>query len=232
MERRIMAEIENKVIYGKFFVAKSDQDDSKFNDKNALGFGWRPGQSEFNLVIDSCTIDGGGVSEGLKLSFCRNVIVRDSQIMGGSEDCVDIVRGENILFENCTFFAGPETKQHITCKGGVKNITFKKCKFVGSFKNWWDGACIDLGNWTDYDDVDRPMVRNINIENCVMQDVGCRILYRRLYSETPKVSNSRGLKFNAPRIFVKLFWWLQRKGAIGARRRFPEDWLKVYDFEL
>ena len=152
--------------------------------------------------------------------------------MGGSEDCVDIVRGENITFDNCTFFANSDTKQHITCKGGAKNITFKNCKFVGSFKNWWDGACIDLGNWTDYDDVDRPMVRNINIENCIMQDVGCRILYRRLYSETPVVTNSRGFRFNAPRLFVKLFWWLQRKGAIGPRRRFPEDWLKIYDFEL
>lgn len=223
---------EKKVIYGKFFAAKSSESDSKFNDKNALGFSWRPGQPEFSLEIDSCTIDGGGVSEGLKLSFCRNVIVRNSQIIGGSEDCVDIVRGENITFENCTFFANPDTKQHITCKGGAKNITFKNCKFVGSFKNWWDGACIDLGNWTDYDDVDRPMVRNVNIENCIMQDVGARILYRRLYSETPKVSNSRGFRFNVPRIFVKLFWWLQRKGAIGPRRRFPEDWLKIYDFEL
>jgi len=223
---------EEKVIYGKFFAAKSNENDSKFNDKNALGFGWRPGQPEFSLVIDSCTIDGGGVSEGLKLSFCRNVIVRNSQIMGGSEDCVDIVRGENITFDNCTFFANPDTKQHITCKGGAKNITFKNCKFVGSFKCWWNGACIDLGNWTDYDDVDRPMVRNVNIENCIMQDVGAGILYRRLYSETPKVSNSRGFRFNVPRIFVKLFWWLQRKGALGPRRRFPESWLTIYGFEL
>lgn len=223
---------EKKVLYGKFFTAKSEEDDSKFKDTNALGFGWRPGQPEFELVIDSCTIDGGGASEGLKLSFCRNVTVKNSQIMGGCEDCVDIVRGENITFENCTFFANPDTKQHITCKGGAKNITFKNCKFVGSFKNWWDGACIDLGNWTDYDDVDRPMVRNVNIENCIMQDVGTRILYRRLYSETPTISNTQGFQFNVPRIFVKLFWWLQRKGAIGPRRRFPENWLKVYDFEL
>ena len=228
----MMAEQEDKVLYGKFFAAKTSNDDSKFNDSNALGFSWRPGQPRYTLTIDSCTIDGGGASEGLKLSFCRDVTVRDCQIMGGNEDCVDIVRGENITFDNCTFFANEDTKQHVTCKGGVKNITFKNCKFVGSFQNWWDGACIDLGNWTDYDDVDRPPVRNIKIINCTMQDVGCGILYRRLYSETPQVTNSRGFKFKVPKIFVKMFWFLQRKGMIGGRRRFPEEWLTVYDFEL
>jgi len=224
---------ENKVLYGKYFTAKdSESSESKFYGKNALGFGWRPGQPEFTLVIDSCTIDGGGAAEGLKLSFCKNVSVRNTQVFGGYEDCVDIVRGENISFENCTFFAGPRTKQHITCKGGAKNITFKNCKFIGSFRNWWDGACIDLGNWTDYDDVDRPMVRNVQIINCDIQNANYRVLYRRLYSETPHVHNSRGFGLNVPRIFVKSFWWLQRKAAIGTRRRFEQDQLKVYDFEL
>lgn len=219
---------EKKVLYGKYYVCDSQEQE----ESAALSFGWRPGQPKFSLTIDSCTIDGGGATEGLKLSFCRNVIVRNSQIMGGSEDCVDIVRGENITFDNCTFFANPDTKQHITCKGGAKNITFKNCKFVGSFKCWWNGACIDLGNWTDYDDVDRPMVRNVHIINCDMLDVACRILYRRLYSEMPVVKNARGFRFNVPRLFVKLFWWLQRKGAIGPRRRFPESWLTIYGFEL
>ena len=219
---------EKKVLYGKYYVCDSQQQE----ESAALRFGWRPGQPEFSLTIDSCTIDGGGATEGLKLSFCRNVIVQNSQIFGGSEDCVDIVRGENITFDNCTFFANPDTKQHITCKGGAKNITFKNCKFVGSFKCWWNGACIDLGNWTDYDDVDRPMVRNVHIINCDMLDVACRILYRRLYSEMPVVKNARGFRFNVPRLFVKLFWWLQRKGAIGPRRRFPESWLTIYGFEL
>lgn len=224
---------EHKVLYGKYFTSKNpESDESKFYGKNALGFSWRPGEPEFSLEIDSCTIDGGGIAEGLKLSFCRNVLVRNTQVFGGYEDCVDIVRGENIYFENCTFFTGPRTKQHITCKGGAKNITFKNCKFVGSFRNWWDGACIDLGNWTDYDDVDRPMVRNVNIINCDMQDLNYRVLYRRLYSETPNVLNSKGLGLNIPTIFVKAFWQLQRKAAIGSRRRFEENQLKVYNFEL
>jgi hypothetical protein len=209
-----------------------EKTESKFNGLNALGFSWRPGQEMFSLEIKSCKIDGLGVAEGLKLSFCRNVKVIDSTIIGGYEDCVDIVRGENITFENCDFIANSGTKQHITCKCGAKNIVFKNCNFIGSFRNWWDGACIDLGNWGDYDDVDRPKVRGVSIINCKLKNVMFPILYRRLYSNTPRVKSSSGFGLRVPNIFVKIFWLLQRKELIGKRRRFPENWLKVYDFEL
>jgi len=223
---------DNKVYYGKYFVAKKSESDSQFNDSSAFTLGWRPGQPEFSATIDSCTIDGGGASEGLKLSFCKNIKIQNSQIYGGSEDCVDIVRGENIYFYNCTFFANPGTKQHVTVKGGARNITFKNCKFIGSFKNWWNGACIDLGNWTDYDDVDRPKTRDIKIVDCEMQNVTFPLLCRRLYANSPIVQNTQGLGLMIPSWAVSIFWFLQRKGWLGKRRRFPESWLKIYDFEL
>lgn len=220
--------LENQV----FSSNEVEKEESKFHGLNALGFSWRPGQDKFSISIKSCTIDGSGVAEGLKLSFCRDVRVVDSTIIGGYEDCVDMVRGENLFFENCTFIANNGTKQHITCKGGAKNIVFKDCKFVGSFRHWWDGACIDLGNWGDYDDVSRPKVRDISIINCSMENVACPILYRRLYSETPTVKSSFGFGLKVPSLFVKIFWFLQRKELIGKRRRFAKDQLKVYDFEL
>ena len=222
---------ENKVYYDKYFVAKKSEDESKFKDSNALGLGWLPGQPEFKTVIDSCVIDGRGGSEGLKLSCCRNIKIQNSQFFGGNEDCVDIVRGENIFFYNCTFSAGPDTKQHVTIKGGARNITFKKCKFKNSFKSWWNGACIDLGNWTDYDDVDRPKTRNVRIIDCQMQDVTFPVLYRRLYADSPIVQNTQGLGLIIPSRVVSIFWFLQRKGWLGKRRRFPEPRLKIYDFE-
>lgn len=218
-------------IDGETFSQDNLEDiESKFNDKNALGFGWRPGQKQYALSINNCEINGSGVSEGLKLSFCRNVNVDNCTIFGGYEDCVDIVRGENITFKNCKFIS-QNSKQHITAKAGIKNLSFINCTFVNSFRKFYDGACIDLGNWADYDDVDRPMVRNVLIEDCRMDNVGTPILYRRLYSETPQVKNSSGFKFNVPRIFVKMFWYGQRKGFLGPRRRFPSSWLEVYDFE-
>jgi len=223
---------ERKVFKGQYFKSPTQENsESKFYGKNALGFSWRAGQEEFSIEIDSCTIDGKGVAEGLKLSCCRNVKVLNSIIIGGYEDCVDIVRGENIEFINCTFISSGKTKQHITCKGGAKNISFVRCKFVGSFRNFWDGACIDLGNWTDYDDAKRPRVRNIKIEDCQMNNVLYPVLYRRLYSETPVVERTRGFGLKIPRFFVAAFWFLQRKGLIGERRRFHSSGLKILDFE-
>ncbi len=223
---------ERKKITRKYFKSNLSEDgESKFYGKNALGFSWREGQPRFSIEINCCTIDGNGVAEGLKLSCCRDVTVIDSIIIGGYEDCVDIVRGENIKFINCTFISNGKTKQHITCKGGAKNISFVKCKFVGSFRNFWNGACIDLGNWTDYHDIKRPKVSNIKIEDCQMKNVLYPVLYRRLYSESPMVENSFGFKLKIPKIFVSAFWFLQRKGLIGERRRFDSSNLKILDFE-
>lgn len=213
-----------------FFNPNPGDPSSKFQDSSALAFSWSPGQERYSLSIKECEIDGRGVSEGLKLSFCRNAEVRDCIIRGGYEDCVDIVRGENISFKNCKFIS-QNSKQHITAKGGVKNLSFNNCTFVNSFSKFYDGACIDLGNWTDYDDVDRPMVRNVLIKDCKMEKVGFRVLYRRLFSEAPTVKNCHGFGLRVPRLFVKLFWTAQRKGWLGARRKFPESWLKIYDFE-
>ena len=224
--------MKKKVIKNKTFRSSgSGEKSDKFNSLSALSFSWRFGQEPYSLLIDSCTIDGSGAAEGLKLSFCNDVTVRNCKIIGGRADCIDIVRGRNISFEDCRFIA-KNTKNHITAKGGIKNLSFKNCIFENDFKYFFDGACIDLGNWTDYDDVDRPMNRNIVIENCKMKNIRNKILYRRLYSETPKVINSHGFGLRVPKIFVSLFWLGQRKGWLGKRRRFPEEWLKIYDCEL
>lgn len=215
----------------RFTSGEKEERESKFYGKNALGFAWRPGQEEFELLIDSCVIDGAGVAEGLKLSFCRNVRVLNTTIIGGYEDCVDIVRGSNITFENCKFISSKKTKQHITCKGGAQGVSFINCQFINAFRHWWNGACIDLGNWTDYDDVDRPKTRNILIKNCKLSGVLFPVLYRKLYSECPKVYGSNGLGFSIPGIFVKIFWFIQRKNLFGNRRRFGQSNLKVFDIE-
>mgnify|MGYP001181212837 FL=1 len=220
-----------KFKHQKFTVKNPEKGDrSKFTDANALGFGWRPGGKRFSVEIDSCEIDGAGGSEGLKLSFCHDIVVKNSTILGGYEDCVDIVRGSNISFENCKFIS-QGSAQHITIKAGVKNVSFKKCKFINPFRSVINGACIDLGNWADYDDVDRPKTRSISIDNCSMENIRFKALYRRLYAESPEVNSSQGFGIKVPNLFVRIFWKMQRKGWLGERRRFPESWLKVYDIE-
>lgn len=213
----------------KFRASKEESPDA-LRDTSALSFCWRPGQERQSILIEDCIIDGRGASEGLKLSFCSNVYVKKCAIFGGYEDCVDIVRGTNIVFSQCTFISA-QSKQHITAKGGAKGLTFRKCLFLQPYRKWYDGACIDLGNWTDYDDVVRPGVRDVLIDNCTMFDAG-PVLVRVLHGDSPSVSNSRGWVIKVPPLFTKLFFHLQRKGKLGKRRRFAPDDLKIYPHEL
>jgi hypothetical protein len=189
-------------------------DPSKFNgtqDDNALGFGWRPGQEEQTILIENCEIDANGVAEGLKLSYCSNVKVINCTIIGGYEDCVDIVRGSNILFKNCKFIA-KNTKHHFTIKCMVAGVQIIDCEFVNEFNNLLDGACVDLGNWADYDVEDLPKTKNIEISNCKLINFRKykKIISRRIYAESPLVSNTHGFVLKIPQIFVKIFWSFKR----------------------
>tara|TARA_B100000212_G_scaffold342604_1_gene331222 strand:- start:29383 stop:30051 length:669 start_codon:yes stop_codon:yes gene_type:complete len=219
-----------KLIEGQDFSCGAGYQD-KFLTSCALGLSWRPGREKIGYEIRDCLIDGSRGGEGLKLSFCYDVYVEDCTIIGGVEDCVDIVRGGDISFYNCRFVS-KNTKHHITAKGGVKSLSFTNCNFVGDYRMKWDGAFIDLGNWTDYDDVNRPGVREVSLNNCRIFESSRKILCRRLYSENPSVKNCDGKILKIPKILLALFWWGQRFGLLGTRRRLPEKDLKVYDFEL
>ena len=113
------------IIKGKTF--RGDLKNGK--QSNALGFMWRPGMPKQKIRIEGCTIDAGPVAEGLKLSYCHDVIVKNCTIIGGFEDCVDIVRGGFMIFENCRFVS-KNTKHHFTIKCNASNITIKDCVFV------------------------------------------------------------------------------------------------------
>lgn len=194
------------VIKGKTFKG----DPKKGKQSNALGFIWRPGMSKQKIRIEDCTIDAGPVAEGLKLSYCHDVIVKNCTIIGGFEDCVDIVRGGFMIFENCRFVS-KNTKHHFTIKCNAYNITIKDCVFVNDFNKLIDGAFVDLGNWSDYDVDDLPKTKDIYIVDCKFENVSWykKIISRRLYAETPVVRGT-GFILKIPRLFVWLFWKLRR----------------------
>ena len=177
---------------------------------NALGFMWRPGMPSKKIRIDNCHIEAGEVAEGLKLSYCSDVVVTNTTIIGGFEDVVDIVRGGFMLFENCRFIS-KNTKQHFTIKCQASNITIKNCTFVNDFRTIIDGAFVDLGNWSDYDIDDLPKTKDIYIVDCKFENVSWykKIISRRLYAETPIVRGN-GIILKVPRLFVWLFWKLRR----------------------
>lgn len=197
------------VVKDKTFIG----DPSRFKkgiDGNALGFMWRPGRPKQSILIENCVIDANGVAEGLKLSYCHDVVVKDCKIIGGYEDCVDIVRGSNITFKRCKFISN-NTKHHFTIKCMVDEVRIIDCTFVNNFRTIFDGAFVDLGNWADYDVDDLPKTKNIAIINCGFENVPKwrRLIARRLYAETPKVEG-QGWIFRIPSIFVKAFWAFRR----------------------
>ena len=179
-------------------------------ESNALGFAWRPGMPKQKIRINNCTIDAGPVAEGLKLSYCHDVVVTNSTIIGGFEDCVDIVRGGFMLFEKCRFVS-KNTKHHFTIKCQAYNITIKDCIFENDFNNIIDGAFVDLGNWSDYDVVDLPKTKEIYIVDYKLKNVSWykKIISRRLYAENPIIRGT-GFVLKIPRLLVWLFWKLRR----------------------
>ena len=194
------------IIKGKTFKG----DPKKGKQSNALGFMWRPGMPKQKIRIEDCTIDAGPVAEGLKLSYCSDVIVKNCTIIGGFEDCVDIVRGGFMIFENCRFVS-KNTKHHFTIKCNASNITIKNCVFVNDFNKLIDGAFVDLVNWSDYDVDDLPRTKDIYIIDYKFENVSWykKIIARRLHAETP-VNRGNGYILRIPRLFVWFFWKLRR----------------------
>ena len=196
-------------ITDRIFTGDPDRHQGRIDD-NALGFAWRPGQDKFSVHINRCMIDANGVAEGLKLSYCHDVHVKNSTIIGGYEDCVDIVRGGDITFDRCRFISN-NTKHHFTIKCNVSNVSIFNCEFVNEFRNVFDGACVDLGNWSDYDVRDLPKTRDIHILNNRLTNMRPhkRILARTIHAEAP-VTSGPGVVLRVPNMFVRLFWCIRR----------------------
>jgi hypothetical protein len=208
--------VENKVFGSKVNVQVKEE--KIFNTPAALDFSWRPfndhGAAK-DLVINRCAIFGQGYGEGLKLSFPNNVYVCNTTIYGGYEDVVDIVRGYNVHFKNCTFFANKNTKNFFTIKGGVKKVKIEDCTFSGNIR---DLFLFKFGDWTDYDIVDRPEVRNIIIKNNSFDLVTKKkFLYLAIHSEIPTLSNNKGTYFKGiklPKLLKNIFWMYKKNQAI------------------
>ena len=237
------------ILKNKTFRCEEPADIGRDVDTNALGLFYRPYYTADQIPTDhkfdyeevqnnktywgkdikikSCEIDGRGCAEGLKISFGYNIHVENCIIHGGYEDCVDIVRGANISFKNCKFISY-NTKHHFTIKGGCKNITIDDCEFINDFSKWYDGAIIDIGNYSNYDQYKRPKVRHVSVKNCRLTNIKFKLLSRILYGNKLNVVNTEGFNFKVPGIITKLFFYFRNKSSssnISIHDRY------VYDIE-
>lgn len=148
-------------------------------------------------------------SEILKISNHENVTVTNSYIGGGNEDCIDVVRGKNIVFSDLVLSSlrGKGTRTFITIKGGVSDVIIKNINLIGKTRYPWD---ISLGDWTIYDaDKNHPPVKNIRIEH-VSHDTGRPIRVLCVHSEIPKIVGKNVKIIRVPPILVKIWFSLKR----------------------
>lgn len=183
-----------------------------------------------NTHIKDCEIDGRGCAEGLKISFGHNIIVENCIIHGGYEDCVDIVRGANITFIGCKFISY-NTKQHFTIKGGCKNIIIDDCEFVNDYSKWYNGSIIDIGNYSNYDQIKRPKVRHVTIKNCRLTNIKHKILSRVLYGNEPTIQNTKGYILKVPSFITNIFFKLRNSGKLGKVPTLDIADKLIYDIE-
>jgi len=80
----------------------------------------------------------------LKFSFCTNVLVRDTHIVGGKENCVDAVRGSSYHILSCILICRGTAA--IVFKGAIEGWAVTNCIIescgstdveVGQFDNYW-----------------------------------------------------------------------------------------------
>jgi len=161
------------------------------------------GQTISNRVVAAAP----GVSEAVKASLRQRITLRSCTVTGGEEDCVDIVRGRQVVLVDCTFMASRRTRQHLTIKGGVNTVSIANCAFVGRPRWWFD---IVLGGWSDYDKLRRPKTRKVHLVNS-WHVTGRRLRVLCLWAERPLVLNgTRASVIKVPTIFVKAFFAWKR----------------------
>jgi len=206
-------------------VLKGDPDRFKGQDDNALGFA-----NQRRILIEDCEIHADGVAEALKFSRCWMVVVTKCRIIGGYEDCIDIVRGGKILIYKNIIRASKKTRSFVTIKGGVHTVVLQENVFQGKVS----GPIIDLGNWTNYDIVKRPKVRNVEIIGNSFQNTKGQSLYRRIHSEKPECLMNRGDQGDCKKmawLIRKGYWCLRRHGFLGGTVKVSSDNLVLSDEE-
>jgi hypothetical protein len=101
-----------------------------------------PGQSELpgdqhtlsfnqvkNVLIENLDIYAHNVEEALKFSSCTNVVVRNCRLIASrsSEDAVDIVRGQNYIFDS--IWAIGLGDREVSIKGSARYVDFINSRF-------------------------------------------------------------------------------------------------------
>lgn len=209
------------IIEYQHFVAKIGKDE----------FALRIGIDERGIIIRNCIIDGALGDWGMKGSKAFDATFEDCIFKNGAERALDMVRGGNIIFRRCKFVndykdsAGTKTRVRVKSafwnldkfcdiglKAGIRDVTFEDCEMNDLL----------LGDYSIYDQIDRPKVRRIKLVNCKNPNRG-PIFIRGRYVEKDGVilQNTNASVFIWPAFITWFYWKYNRK--FGDRRPLNEE---------
>jgi hypothetical protein len=125
-------------------------------------------------LVGNGLLDGQKFDDALKLSNCRGVTVREYEILGGREDCIDINRGKLINVRDCSLH--PKGRYAMTIKGGAECVIVENVTIFGRGSE----VDIDLGNWSDQCGEKTTGVVLRNVRGNTSEPVRVRVLHAGL----------------------------------------------------
>lgn len=190
-------------------------------------------QSEvpLSVVVNDCVIDGETIRWGSKQSLIFDITFNRCTFKNGSKRAFDMVRGGVVTFNDCKWVNDGRRKRvkspYFTLsefcdagfKGGVRDIVFNRCSIND----------VLLGDYTIYDQIDRPKTRRITFNNCTNPNGGPIIVRARYFdAKTIQKINTKINAWTWPKFVTSIYWWYNRK--FGDKQK-PAGWNVIYPIE-
>ncbi len=179
--------------------------------------------NQLPVEVNNCVIDGGNLRWASKQSLIFGITFNNCTFKNGTKRALDMVRGGNVTFNHCTwentsrkrvtspfFTLGEQCDCGI--KGGVHDITFNACVIND----------VLLGDYTIYDQQERPKTRRVTFKDCVNPNGGEIIVRGRYFDrKTIQKINTKVNAWTWPGFITSIYWWYNRK--FGDTRK-PDGW--------
>lgn len=212
-----------------------------FNQSNTFNVNTEDGKTDglsvlcfsenLHIEVNNCTIDGEQARWGAKMSKNFYVTYNNCTFKNGTARSFDMVRGGVVTFNNCKFL-NEGTRKKVTSaylsfgegcdigiKCGVRDVIFNECELND----------ILIGDYSIYDQQDRPKARRFTFNNCKNPNGGAIIIRGRHFDKnTLEVKNTKVSVFTWPEIVMNVYWWYNRK--FGDTRK-PDGWNVIDDRE-
>jgi len=217
--------IENQT-FDKLNTYNPDTPDNKTDGLSVFCF-----SQNDDSTVNNCVIDGQDTRWGGKASLTFDLEYNNTTFKNGTARSFDMVRGGNVKFENCEF-ANDGVRKKITSpymltevcdigiKGGVHDVVFKDCVLQD----------IRLGDYSIYDQQDRPKTRRFTFINCKAPDGGPIVIRGRYFDKnTLTLLDTNAKVWIWPEFITKIYWWYNR--TFGDKRK-PDGWNVIDPREL